>query len=65
LSSILFFKIFELKLKLLRKYWNAEKINIEQRRIMSCIEVCPNACECAAIVLKENVHGIGGGIYKV
>lgn len=32
---------------------------------MSCIEVCPNACECAAIVLKENVHGIGGGIYKV
>jgi hypothetical protein len=27
---------------------------------MSCIKVCPNVCECGAIIWKKNVHTIMG-----
>jgi hypothetical protein len=75
LSSILFLKTFELKVNLYRKDWNALKLFsssrddmlkkvIEQKKIMSCIEVCPNAYGCVANFFKENVYTIGGAICK-
>jgi hypothetical protein len=33
---------------------------MKQGRIMSCMEVCPNACGCVVIFWRENVHTIGG-----
>jgi hypothetical protein len=32
---------------------------------MSCIEVCPNACECIAIFLRENVCTIEGNLQNM
>jgi hypothetical protein len=37
-----------------------KKSDMKQGRIMSCMEVCPNACRRVVIFWRKNVHTIGG-----